>query len=103
MGRSLIFWMMFGGWASLSLLSVVVPLLTPATAEGFVRGLNRVSLFLLYQAGAITLAAALLAMARSQPAGPRRRLAQTPALVALAQLLALGAVILWGQFAAGPA
>jgi hypothetical protein len=103
MGRSIVFWAMMGGWAGLTVLSVAAPLLMGPDGTGVGPGMNRVTLFLMYQAGATTLAALLLLMATGQPTAGRRWLARTPALVVLGQLVLLGAVILWGRLGAAAA
>lgn len=52
-------------WATLVVLSVVVSALTPATGDGFTRGLNRVYPFIGYQAVAAVIAFVLAFLSRS--------------------------------------
>ncbi|MEM9969581.1 MAG: hypothetical protein AAF762_00570 [Pseudomonadota bacterium] len=72
----------------------------PPTGDGFTRGLNRVSGYLGWQGIAGTFAIAIWGVGRRWQAGSGvRRLSWVPILLALAQVLAIVALIVWANFA----
>ena len=73
---------------------------TPAGGGGFIRGLNRITEYLGWQAIAGTIAIAIAAIGRDWPKGSAvRRLSLLPFSVALLHIAGLVAVFIWAQTA----
>ncbi len=73
---------------------------SPADGDGFVRGLNRVTAYLGWQAIAGMMSVAIAAVGRDWPKGSAvRRLSLIPFGVALLHIGALFAVFIWAQTA----
>ncbi|GIX13843.1 MAG: hypothetical protein KatS3mg118_1802 [Paracoccaceae bacterium] len=85
---------LFGAWAAVWLGAVVAFLSTPATGDGFTRGLNRVMLFLGWQGAAALLALAAW-LAGRRATGRERLAARIPALLSGLVLGGVAAIVLW--------
>ena len=74
--------------------------LAEPTGEGFVKGLNRVGLFLGWQAVAALLAIGAWGVSRRWPKGSAvRRLAALPFFLAMALVVGLIVLVVWARFA----
>ncbi len=94
------FWLMVAGagWLLAWAASVAVLWTLEPSGEGFVRGLNRVTAFLGWQAIAAMLAPVVWGIGRAWPKGSAvRRLSRLPMALAVLLALVLGAVVLWAQ------
>ena len=85
-------------WAGLYGASFIVAHLTEPTGDGFVRGVNRLGVFLQFQGAASILALVLWRMARGLSRGWHRWLARVPLLLALGLLLLIAGVIVSAGF-----
>jgi len=103
MGRTQWIAVLFGIWAGLYAGSLLVAAFTAPTGDGFVRGVNRLGVFLQFQGAAAVLALVLWRMARGQPQGWQRWLARVPLLLALGLLLLIAGVIVSAGFDRPPA
>jgi hypothetical protein len=90
-------------WACVFAGAFVAFAVTPATGDGFARGLNRVATFLGWQGAAGLLALCLAAISRGLAPGALRRLALVPAGIAAAGVIAILCLILWGRLYRPPA
>lgn len=90
------------GWLLAMVLSVLLPALTPATGDGFTRGLNRVGTFLVWQTVALGVAIVVIVMSRSAAdrSGRLFKLAAFgPMSVSGLMVLLFVGVVLWARFA----
>lgn len=94
----LVGWALLALWAGAFGGAFVAFAVTPPSDFGFTAGLNRVSLFLTWQAGAGALAI-LCAVVRPQlpPGAAPRRLLLVPPAILLSLILALAALVLWAN------
>ena len=85
-------------WAGLFVWSFIGFSATEPTGDGFTRGFNRVSTFLLWQFAAGIVAVPTYMVGREQARGSAMRWAtRLPLALATALLLALAGVILWAR------
>ncbi len=84
-------------WLAMLAWSVIGARITPPTGDGFTRGLNRLALFMGWQAAAGVLGLVIFAGGRGLPRGWLRRLTWAP--LGLAGLLVAGivALIVWAR------
>ena len=92
--RQVMIWILLAAWAVAVGLSVL-PMLEPATGDGFTRGMNRISGFFQFQALALLIGLVILAMRGRAEGSWLRRLMLVPILVAAALLLAIAGVFLY--------
>ena len=86
-------------WAGLFVWSFIGFTITEPTGDGFTRGLNRISGFLLWQLAAGIVAAPAYIAGRALPRGSGMRwLSRVPLALAVALVLAIVGVILWARF-----
>lgn len=88
-------------WAALFLAGFLHFLVAAPTGEGFVRGLNRVVAFVLWEAAALVPAVSLLVtVARHGPAvsDPIRRLAHLPIAASGLVALTVAGMVLWAVY-----
>ena len=97
MRRHLLFWGLLALWAAAMVLSVVVPIATAPADFGFTRGMNRVSIFLQFQAAGLALGLALWVVGRGMAKGWRRGLSWLPLIVVLLQVLGAAGLVLWAR------
>ncbi|MAZ18820.1 hypothetical protein [Oricola sp.] len=87
-------------WAGLFVWSFIGFSATEPTGDGFTRGFNRVSGFLLWQFAAGIVAVPTYMVGREQARGSALRWAsRLPLALATALLLAIGGVIVWARLA----
>ena len=98
MGRTQWIAVLFGIWVGLYAASVLVAAFTAPAGDGFVRGVNRLGVFLQFQGAASILALVLWRMARGLSRGWQRWLARVPLLLALGLLLLIAGVIVSAGF-----
>ena len=85
-------------WAGLFIWSFIGFSATEPTGDGFTRGFNRVSGFLLWQFAAGIVAVPAYMVGREQPRGSALRWAsRLPLALATALLLAIAGVIVWAR------
>jgi len=93
------------GWLLAMALSLLIPVLTPATGDGFTRGLYRLSAFLIWQTVAVGVAIVIFVMARSvaNHTGRVFKLAAFgPMTVSGLMVLVIVGIVLWARFAPRP-
>jgi len=78
---------LYGLWAMLFIASTLVTAQTAPTGDGFLRGANRIWIFLKFQGGATVVAVVIWRMGRHLPNGWQRWLARLPVLFALGIVL----------------
>lgn len=98
MGRARWITVLLGIWAGLYVASFLGAASTVPTGDGFVRGVNRLGVFLQFQGAAAVLALVLWRMARGLSRGWQRWLARVPLLLALGLLLLIAGVIVSAGF-----
>ena len=91
-------WLLLVLWFAVYAWSVLYYLLTPATGDGFTRGLNRLSGFMTWQMVAAGVAVAIWIAGRRFAIGSRaRRISRGPALFALLPVVAFVLVVAYVQ------
>lgn len=100
-GRGAIFWGLVVLWVALFGAAFLGAWATPATGDGFTRGLNRVMVFLSMQVVAGVVAAVVLVTGRRlfEPGSFGRRVSWAPAACAGLLVLVLALLLLWVTFA----
>lgn len=93
-------WLLLIVWFAVYAWSVLGYFLTPATGDGFTRGMNRVSGFVTWQLAAAGVAAAIWVAGRRFAVGSRaRRISRGPALFAFLPIVGLVLVVAYVQIA----
>lgn len=87
--------LLLGLWAGTIALSFAHAWMTPPSGDGFTKGLNRLAIFLGWQAAAGLLALFLAAYSRPLPKGALRWLALLPAAVVAALVMGIAGLTLW--------
>ena len=82
-------------WLAMVAWSVIGARITPPTGDGFTRGMNRLGLFMGWQAAAGVLGLVIFAGGRGLPRGWLRRLTWAPPGLAGLLLAGIVALILW--------
>jgi predicted hotdog family 3-hydroxylacyl-ACP dehydratase len=88
-------------WAAVFAASFIVPMFIAPTGESFFRGLNRIAYWFWLQVAAFVVAIIVGVWAHARRADLSRRLvwlSRVPLLVAVAEILAIAATIMWAAY-----
>ena len=92
--------LLLAAWAGLYIWSFIGFSVTEPTGDGFTRGMNRVSVFLLWQFVAGIVAVPVYMVGRAQARGSALRWAsRLPLALAIALIAAIAALIVWARTA----